>query len=529
MDADARSGPVTGAARPGHSALTPIADVALLPVANPVFLAVGVMLASLLQILDSTIANVALPRMQSTLGANPDQISWVLTSYIIATAVAMPVTGWLADRVGSRRLFLFSVSGFVLSSMLCGMAQSLEQMVLFRALQGATGAFIAPLSQAAMIDTNPPSRQPQMMALWGVGIMVGPVLGPILGGWLTENWNWRWVFYVNVPLGAVALTILYSALPSRRLIKRNFDLLGFATIGIALTSVQMLLDRGHQVDWFDSGEILIYLGIAVSAAWIAALRLATADQPLFPRDLFGDRNFAVALLIMVLVGVSMFATMALMPPMLQHLFGYSVIDTGLVLTPRGIGTLVAMQASGWLVRKGVDARILIATGFAIGGWSMLEMSSWSLAVDRFHIVWTGLMQGFGMGMVFIPLNTSAFATLPPSVRTDGSSLLNIMRSVGSSVGISVAMAVLARNQQVSHGDLAGHVTGSMSGLIDVTALDRFQDLGDAAMRMIDLEVYRQALMIAFINDFYLMAWINFAGIPLVLLMRKAGLRSGPGP
>jgi DHA2 family multidrug resistance protein len=259
------------------------------------------------------------------------------------------------------------------------------------------------------------------------------------------------------------------------------------------------------------------------------VRLTTVEQPLFPRALFADGNFAVALLIMTLVGVSMFATMALLPPMLQHLFGYSVIDTGLVLTPRGIGTLVAMQTSGWLVRKGVDARILIATGFAIGGWSMLEMSSWSLAVDQFHIVWTGLIQGFGMGMVFIPLNTSAFATLPPSVRTDGSSLLNIMRSVGSSIGISVAMAVLARNQQISHEDLAGHITGSVSGMIDLTALDRFQNLGDAAMRMIDLEVNRQAMMIAFIDDFYLMAWINFAGIPLVLLMRKAGPRLGPGP
>ncbi len=482
------------------------------------------MIASLLQILDSTIANVAIPHMQAALGATPDSITWVLTSYIIATAIAMPMTGWLADRIGSRRLFIASVTGFVLTSMLCGMAQNLTQMVIFRALQGATGAFIAPLSQAAMIDTNKPSRQPQMMALWGMGIMIGPILGPILGGWLTENWNWRAVFYVNVPLGAVALTILIGNLPSREIARRRFDLFGFAMIAITLTSVQLLLDRGNHVDWFDSAETWIYVGLALSAGWVGIIHLATAREPLFSRLLFADRNFSVALVFMMVIGVVMFAPMALLPPMLQRLFGYSVIDTGMALMPRGVGVLLTMQLSGILVRRGFDPRVLVGTGFAIAALSFYEMAHWSLAVDYWQIVLSGFFQGLGMGLVFISLNATAFATLPPALRTDGSSLLNLFRSMGASVGISIVTALFARNLQVSHADLGAHVTASATSVIDFSSLDRFQALGDSVLRMVDAEVNRQAAMIAYIDDFWVMAWMAAAAVPLVLIMRKPNLQ-----
>ncbi|MGH6785361.1 MAG: DHA2 family efflux MFS transporter permease subunit [Novosphingobium sp.] len=512
--------PPRRAAAPPQVVPSPEEDVALLPVANPVLLAIGVMTASLLQVLDSTIANVAIPRMQTALGATPDTISWVLTSYIMATAIAMPITGWLADRFGSRRLFIFSVAGFVVSSMLCGMAQNIEQMVAFRALQGATGAFISPLSQAAMIDTNKPSRQPQMMALWGMGIMVGPILGPILGGWLTENWNWRWVFYVNVPLGALSLAILFAALPSRRIERRRFDHIGFGLLAVTLVAVQLLLDRGHQIDWFDSPEAWLYLGLALSAGWVGTIHLATARGPLFDRRLFADRNFALALLFSLVIGVSMFATMALLPPMLQSLFGYSVIDTGMVLMPRGVGTLIAMQLSGLLVRKGFDGRILIATGLTISGLSMAQMAGWSLAVDEFNLTLSGFVQGLGMGLVFIPVNSSAFATLPPLLRTEGASLLNLLRSIGSSIGISAVIALLARNTQVAHADLAARVTASFTELVDFSSLDRFQAAGEAALGMVNAEVTRQAAMIGFIDDFYAMMWLNFAAVPLVLLMRR---------
>jgi DHA2 family multidrug resistance protein len=499
-------------------------DVASLPVSNPLLVAIGVMLASLLQILDTTIANVAIPHMQSTLGATPDEISWVLTSYIVAVAVAMPITGWLADRIGSRRLFLASVIGFVLSSMLCGMAQNLTQMVLFRALQGATGAFIAPLSQAAMVDTNKPSRQPQMMAVWGMGIMAGPILGPIVGGYLTENWNWRAVFYVNVPLGIVSLAILAATLPSRELVRRKFDGLGFALIAITLTSLQLLLDRGNHIDWFQSIEAWIYMIVLLSGVWIAVIHFTTAREPLFNRHLFANPNYVFALVFSLVMGVVMFATMALLPPMLQRLFGYGVIDTGETLMPRGVGTLLTMQLSGYILRKGFDPRILIAAGFSIAAASLWEMASWSLQTDYSHIAMSGFIQGIGMGLVFIPLNASAFATLPPMLRTDGSSLLNLSRSLGSSVGISIVTSLLAHNMQVSHSDLAAHVTASFTSTLDFSTIDRFQSMGEAALRMVDAEVNRQAAMIAYIDDFWLMTWLTLAAAPLVVFMKKADLR-----
>jgi DHA2 family multidrug resistance protein len=504
-----------------------VADVALLPVENPVLLAVGIMTASLLQILDTTIANVAIPHMQSSLGATSDEISWVLTSYIVAMAVAMPITGWLADRFGSRRLFLFSVAGFVFSSMLCGMAQNITEMVLFRALQGATGAFISPLSQAAMIDTNKPSRQPQMMALWGMGIMIGPILGPILGGWLTENWNWRSVFYVNVPLGMLSLGIMIAGLPSRPVVQRRFDLTGFALVATALTSIQLLLDRGNHIYWFASLEAWTYAIIGISAAWMAVVHLVTTSNPLFDRQLFADSNFIISLLFMMVIGIVMFATMALLPPMLQRLFGYGVIDTGETLMPRGVGTLITMQFSGWIIRKGFDPRILVATGFTLAALSLWEMSSWSLQVDYTHVATSGFLQGIGMGLVFIPLNASAFATLSSALRTDGSSLLNLSRSIGSSIGISVVTALLARNLQVSHADLGAHVNASLTDVVDFSTIDRFQTAGEAVLRMVDLEVNRQAAMIAYVDDFYLMMWLSLATIPLVALMRKPDLRRPP--
>ncbi|MEQ1496098.1 MAG: DHA2 family efflux MFS transporter permease subunit [Novosphingobium sp.] len=515
--------PARPAAPPRPSAFAPQDDVALLEVENPTLLAIGVMVASLIQILDSTIANVAIPHMQSSLGATSDEVSWVLTSYIVAVAVAMPITGWLADRVGSRRLFIGSVFAFVATSMLCGMAQNITEMVIFRALQGASGAFISPLSQAAMIDTNKPSRQPQIMALWGMGIMIGPILGPILGGWLTLNWNWRWVFYVNVPLGAVALSIMFALLPSRPIAKRRFDLAGFAMIGILLTSVQLLLDRGNHIDWFQSPEAWIYLFLALSSLWMAVIHFFTAREPLFSRSLFADPNFLFATFFSISIGVVMFATMALLPPMLQRLFGYGVIDTGEAMMPRGVGTLLTMQITGLMIRRGFDPRILIAVGFTIAAGSLWEMAHWTLQTDYGHIALMGFIQGLGMGMVFIPMNATAFATLPAHLRTDGSSMLNLSRSIGSSIGISIVTTFLARNLQIAHSDLTSKVTASFTQIVDFSTLDRFQSYGEAALAMLDAEVNRQAAMIAYVNNFYLMMWMTLAVIPFTLLMTKPNL------
>ena len=488
---------------------------------------IGVMAASLLQILDTTIANVALPHMQSSLGATVDTITWVLTSYIIASAVALPITGWLADRIGARRLFIGSVAGFILSSMLCGLAQNLEEMVAFRALQGVAGAFIAPLSQSFMLDATRPSRHPQIMAVWGMGIMIGPILGPILGGWLTETANWRWVFFVNLPVGALSLAALIAYLPRRPRRERRFDIAGFVLLALALTAFQLLLDRGAQEDWLASAEIWAYLLITLSATWMVVIHFATAKAPMFDRALFADRNFALALGFMVVTGIVMFAVMALLPPMLQNLFGYGVIDTGMVLMPRGVGVLVSMQLSGLMMRRGIDARPVVAGGFLICAYSLWQMAHWSLEVDEMHVIISGLLQGLGMGLVFIPLQVSAFATLSPRLRTDGSSLLNLFRSLGASAGISWMTVLLARNIQTSHSDLGANITAATGSLVDVSTVDRFQSLGDTAMSVIDAEVNRQAAMIAYVDDFWLMMWITLAAAPLTLLMRRNAAPAGP--
>ena len=495
-------------------------DEAHLHADNYWLLILGILAASLLQILDTTIANVAIPHMQSSLGATVDTVTWVLTSYIIASAVALPITGWLADRIGARRLFIFSVAGFILTSMLCGMAQNLEEMVIFRAFQGVTGAFIAPLSQSFMLDTTKPSKHPQVMAIWGMGIMIGPILGPILGGWLTESANWRWVFYVNLPIGLFSLAALIAYLPHRDQKKRRFDITGFLLLAIALTALQLTLDRGTQLDWFDSAEIWLYTLLSVAAGWMAMVHFATASNPMFERELFADRNFAISLFFMLVIGIVMFAVMALLPPMLQNLFGYGVIDTGIVLMPRGVGILVSMQISSLLMRAGIDARPVVASGFLICAFSLWQMAHWSLAVDQSHIIISGLIQGLGMGLVFIPLQVSAFATLSTHLRTDGSSLLNLLRSLGASMGIALMTALLGTNIQVAHEELGGNVTAATGNFMDYSTIDRFQALGDVAIRLADAEVNRQAAMVAYINDFYLMMWITIAAAPLTLLMRK---------
>ena len=510
------------------AAATPPGDVAELETRNYPLMIIGVMAASLLQILDTTIANVALPHMQSSLGATVDTVTWVLTSYIIASAVALPITGWLADRIGARRLFIGSVAGFIITSMLCGLAQNLEEMVAFRALQGVAGAFIAPLSQSFMLDATRPSRHPQIMAIWGMGIMIGPILGPILGGWLTETASWRWVFFVNLPVGVASLAILIAYLPKRPQRARPFDITGFLLLGIALAAFQLLLDRGAQEDWLASAEIWAYLLITLSATWMVVIHFATARAPMFERTLFADRNFAISLAFMVVIGIVMFAVMALLPPMLQTLFGYGVIDTGIVLMPRGVGILISMQVSGLLMRRGIDARPVVASGFLLCALSLWQMAHWSLDVDEAHVIISGLLQGLGMGLVFIPLQVSAFATLSPALRTDGSSLLNLFRSLGASAGISWMTVLLARNIQTAHADLGSHVTAATGSVVDFSTIDRFQALGDTAMVLLNAEVTRQAAMIAYIDDFWLMMWITLAAAPCAFLMRGNKGRA-PGP
>lgn len=510
------------------SASTPDAESsgdAAYPVKNKTLLTLAVMGATIVQILDSTIANVAIPHMQTSLGATRETVTWVLTSYIVASAVAMPITGWLSDRIGSRNLFLGAVAGFILASMLCGIATNLNEMVLFRIFQGVCAAFIGPLSQTILLDINPPDKAPKAMAIWGMGIMVAPIFGPMIGGWLTESYNWRWVFYINLPIGIPTLIVLWWLLPSRPISRRELDKFGFAMLAIGLATLQLLLDRGQQADWFQSWEIRIEFIIVISAMWMFTMHQITTATPMFERTLFTDRNFVTSLNFMILVGVMMYGIFALLPPMLQGIYGYSVFDTGLLLAPRGVGILLAMFIAARLANK-VDARIIMFLGFLITAGSTWMMTQWSLEMDWRPIVWTGIIQGFGMGFVFIPLNGVAFSTLPMRLRTDGSSLLFLLRSLGGSFGISIMTTMLARNVQISHEDLVSHVTSSSLPNFDPSSVDRLGSLGDAAMQLMDLEINRQAAMIAYLDDFKLMMFLVIIVSPLILLLKPTKQKSG---
>ncbi|WP_129791717.1 DHA2 family efflux MFS transporter permease subunit [Sphingosinicella sp. CPCC 101087] len=487
----------------------------------------ALILAMLMQVLDTTIANIALPHMQTSLGATRDTVNWVLTSYIVATAIAIPITGWLADRLGRRRLFIFSVVGFTIASVLCAMAQNLAEMVLFRVAQGVAGAFIVPLAQATMLDINPREKHARAMAVFGAGVMIGPILGPVLGGWLTDSFNWRWVFLVNLPVGIVALLLMLRFLPAAPRQKRRFDLFGFALLALALGALQMMLDRGEQVDWFESWEIWIEAGVAVSAAWMFVIHMLTSSRPLFEPQMFRDRNFSVGLAFMVVTGMMLLAGLALLPPLLQGLYGHSVLQSGILTMPRGIGTLASMVIASRLVGR-VDARLVVFIGMALMAWSLHMMSGFSLEMDSRPIIVSGLVQGLALGLIFVPLNTIAFATMDARYRTTGASLFNLSRSIGGSIGISVVSAFLARNVQVSHADMAAHITRDALPPVS-PALAQVSPLADTALAMVDAEINRQALMIAYIDDFHLMMLLSLAAMPLLLLLRRYRPRPDPEP
>jgi DHA2 family multidrug resistance protein len=491
-------------------------------VANKGLITVSIMLATVMVVLDTTIANVALPNMQGSLGVAQDQITWVLTSYIVASAIMTPVTGWLSDRFGLRELFIASTAGFVVASMACGLATSLEEMILFRVLQGVFGAALVPLSQTVLLNINPKEEHGRAMAIWGAGIMVGPIIGPTLGGWLTETFNWRYVFFVNLPVGALALAGLVAFLPAAPRRARSFDFFGFAMLSLAIGALQLMLDRGEQVDWFASPEIWIYLGLVLSGAWAFVLHVADREHPFIDPAMFRDPNFVTALTMIFMVGAILLAGLALLPPMLQNLLGYPVVTTGLVLAPRGVGTMVSMIVVGRLVGR-VDARLLILTGLSLTAFSLWQMSGFAITMDWRPLVVSGVIQGLGLGLVFVPLSTLAFATLEPRFRADAAALFSLVRNIGSSVGISIVATQLAHNTAVARSDLASTLTAANPNLDQLLATATEPT---SALAQLSAEVQAQAAMIGYIDDFRLMMLVTLAIIPLILLLRRPGAAGG---
>ncbi|ALA17870.1 MULTISPECIES: DHA2 family efflux MFS transporter permease subunit [unclassified Chelatococcus] len=486
------------------------------------------MIATLMQALDATIANVALPYMQGSLSATSDQITWVLTSYIVAAAIMTSPVGWLASRFGRKRFFIVCLVGFTGASMLCGLADSLSQMVVFRLLQGVFGAALVPLSQATMLDIYPAEQRGSAMAIWGMGVMVGPILGPTLGGYLTDAYNWRWVFYVNLPFGIAAVAGLALFLKdTERNASLRFDWLGFAVLSLGIGALQLMLDRGEQKDWFSSTEIVVETVLAGLGIYLFIVHLFTAKKPFIPPRIFNDRNFLSGLMLMFAIGMILLASSALLAPYLQTLGGYPVATAGLLMAPRGVGTMIAMMVAGRLSSR-VDPRLIMLTGILMLAYSLWDMSYWTPDVSATTLTVTTVLQGFGLGFVFIPLQVVAFATLAPDLRTDATALFSLVRNIGSAIGISVMAFMLAQNTQTVHATLAEHIT-PFNRLLQTGAVREYWNIGTTqGLSLIDQVVNRQAAIVAYADDFKLMLLITLPTVLLLLMMRRPGATAAKG-
>jgi DHA2 family multidrug resistance protein len=488
---------------------------------NRPMITLSIMLATVMQTLDSTIANVALPHMQGALSASQDQIAWVLTAYIVAAAIATPLTGWMCDRFGQKNVFMASIGGFTVASALCGMSDSLAEIVAARLAQGVFGAALVPLSQVVLMDINPREKQGQAMAIWGMGVMVGPILGPTLGGWLTDSYSWRWVFFINVPIGLLAIYGMWKYIrpvPGAR--RMSFDVFGFATLSLAIGSLQLLLDRGQQNDWFSSTETWVEtIAMIVTATYfIAHTALTPANKSFLDYRLLKNQNYVTGLLFIFIVGLVLYATRALTPTMLENLLDYPVATTGLVTAPAGIGTMIAMLIAGRIIGK-VDLRLTLFVGFAVTAFALWEMAHYSLDLSQSDIIWPGLIQGIGTGLVFVPLSAATFATLNVEMRAQGTALYSLIRNIGSSIGISLVQTMLVRNTVIAHASLTDRVT-SASPAWNNPAVASAYDLHTAGgAAFLDGAVTQQAAMIAYIDDFWLMLFLTVMVIPLLLLIR----------
>ncbi|HWB50022.1 MAG TPA: DHA2 family efflux MFS transporter permease subunit [Stellaceae bacterium] len=481
---------------------------------------VSIMLSVIMRGLDNTIANVALAHIQGSLSASHEQVAWVLTSYIVSTAIAMPLTGWLAGRLGIKEIFLGSIIIFTAASALCGAAANLPELVAFRILQGFGSAALVPLSQATLLSINPPERHGSAMAVFSMGTILGPIAGPALGGWLTDGFGWRWVFYINLPVGILsALGVATFIKESRPAHREAFDAFGFVALSVAVGSLQLLLDRGEIKDWFSSTEICVEATIGLLALYLLVVHTATAtDRSFLNRELLKNPPFVAGTVLIFLIGITMNGTLALLPLMMQELMNYPVLTTGFAMASRGIGTMLGMVVVARLINR-VDVRLILGCGLAMIGVALWQMAQFSLLMDTRDIVMSGLIQGFGFGCTSVPLNMIALSNLPRHILTQGTAIRGLMRNLGGSVGIPILVAELAGNTQAVHARL-------VESLRPDNPLARAPYLGlhyslsaQPGIAALNAEVTRQAAMVAYVDDFKLMMVISFASLPLLLLLR----------
>jgi DHA2 family multidrug resistance protein len=486
----------------------------------------SVMAATVMNSLDTTIANVALPHIQGSLSASADEISWVLTSYIVAAAIFTPLAGWLAGRIGRKRLMLGSVLGFVIASILCGAAQSFVQLVGFRLLQGMFGAALVPMSQAILLDINPPENHGSAMSIWSMGAVLGPIIGPSLGGWLTDNMNWRWVFFINVPIGLAALAGLYFFFSDeRRSAGGRFDFLGFGTLGLAIGSLQLMLDRGQTRDWFSATEICVEAGLCVLFFYMFIVHTVTAKNPFVSPALFKDRNFILSSAFGFIMGVALFGVLSLLPTMLEQLMNYPVVLAGLAMAPRGVGSMAAMGLSGILMRH-IDPRVLLTAGFGCLILSLYLMTGFSLQMDTTWIIGTGIIQGLGTGFVFVPLSVLAFGTLDSRLRNEGAAIFTLTRNMGSAIGISVLQATTIRLTAIVHSRLVEGVRPDNP--VMAQAMPGLDFTSPTALARLDAGITSQASMVSYIDAFWALLVLCVVLLPAVIFIRKPRPKAAEG-
>jgi MFS transporter, DHA2 family, multidrug resistance protein len=509
------------------------------PHVNPWIIALSVMFATFMEVLDSTVVNVSLPHIAGSLSASINEATWALTSYLVANAIILPMTGWLASIFGRKRLLMAAVTGFTLSSVLCGLAPTLNVLILFRVLQGATGGALQPLSQAVLLEAFPPRERGKAMAFWGLGIVVAPILGPVLGGWLTDSYSWRWIFYINLPVGIASLVMTHLFIFDPPYIKREIgriDYWGIGMLAVGIGALQIVLDKGQEEDWFSSGMITALAIVSAVTLVLLILHELSTDEPVVDLGVFKERSYAVGVFLMTVLGFVLYGSTVLLPIFLQTLLGYPALQAGVAMAPRGIGSFCMMPITAMLIGR-IDNRKLLAVGFSIGGITLIQLAGLNLTAGYWDIFWPQVVQGVGMSLLFVPLTTVTMDGVSRERMGNATSLFNLMRNIGGSVGIATTATILSRQQQSITSVLGRNVTiydttsqsllSRMRDAFVATGTDPVTAAARAHAALFGM-VQQQAAMISFVFLFRLLGILFIALIPLVLIMRRPR-HHGPAP
>ncbi len=509
--------------------------VAPRPAVNPWIIAIAVTLATFMEVLDTSIANVALPHIAGSLSAGQDESTWVLTSYLVSNAIVLPLSGWLSSILGRKRFYMGCVALFTISSALCGFAPNLPMLIVFRVLQGAGGGGLQPSEQAILADTFPPAKRGMAFAVYGAAVIMAPAIGPTLGGWITDNFSWRWIFFVNIPVGILSLLLTSRLIQDppefrrRKWSETRIDYMGLGLIAVGLGALQIVLDKGQREDWFESQFIVVLSVISAAALIFAVIWEWRHKDPIVELHLYKERTFATANFLMFMLGFALLGSTLLLPLFMQTLLGYTAEQAGKALSPGGFAILLMLPLVGFLLSR-YDARWLMATGLTVLSLSLFHMTSFDLAVDFRTVTLARIFQGLGLACLFVPINTAAYSFLPPGKNNAASGLMNLARNIGGSVGISFVTTLLARRTQFHQARLSENLTGGSASLQKMlqglTATFTGGGLGppaasQKAYAMVQAEVIRQATMLAYVDCFWLLGVAIACLIPVVFVMKRA--------